>query len=525
MKTGEQAPEAHGAAAAMERMPTGAKLFLILSAALLPLAAIAFFATLQTNRASDLEMRARLNVAAHESARALAIELTGDLTAVRDALATFDAQPDDVPACAKLEGVFAHQTASGARFGVVARDGRLLCGTATPISSSIRIPETGHPAVHLMPEGLSLVTRSTGGSRATVFFPVDLIAAIGAPSGFLTPYGATLLHGSERLILQSLERNGPLDRRETVTIDLPVDGLQFEMLARRAPITSSLVLALLLPFGMWLAAAAIGWFVVDRLLIRPLRNLRTSVGAFRPGEVIDPRQIGAMPAQELRELGNTFHDISRMVQQHESHMAEGLLRQTRLTREVHHRVKNNLQVIASLINFHARGAASQEAVAAYASIQRRVDALAAVHRYHFAELEENRGLELRQVIGELASNIRATAVEGSSPGITLDIEPLLASQDVTVAVAFLITEMIELAMSCVPSPQIRINIKADPADPDRATLRVSSHALVESPELERLQDSRYGRVIGGLVRQLRTKMHYDPLVGAFELSIAVTGRA
>ena len=86
---------------------------------------------------------------------------------------------------------------------------------------------------------------------------------------------------------------------------------------------------------------------------------------------------------------------------------------------MHHRVKNNLQVIASLINFHARGAKSAEASAAYASIQRRVDALAVVHRHHFAEMEENRGLELRSVIGELASNIRATAPERSAGlGIT-----------------------------------------------------------------------------------------------------------
>lgn len=72
-------------------------------------------------------------------------------------------------------------------------------------------------------------------------------------------------------------------------------------------------------------------------------------------------------------------------------------------------MKNNLQVISSLINFHARGATGPEAMAAYASIQRRVDALAVVHRHHFAELEDNRGLNLRTMIGELAANIRATA--------------------------------------------------------------------------------------------------------------------
>ena len=56
-------------------LPTGAKLFAILSVALLPFAIIAFFASVQTTRIADQETRSRLRVAATESARALSIEL------------------------------------------------------------------------------------------------------------------------------------------------------------------------------------------------------------------------------------------------------------------------------------------------------------------------------------------------------------------------------------------------------------------------------------------------------------------
>src|SRR3546814_1432333 len=132
----------------------------------------------------------------------------------------------------------------------------------------------------------------------------------------------------------------------------------------------------------------------------------------------------------MRKRGESFRTISRTGALHEADLAEGLIRQTKLTREVHHRVKNNLQVISSLINFHARGARSAEVVTAYASIQRRVDALAVVHRNHFAEMEENRGLSLRSVIGELSSNIRAPApAESARKGLVLAVEPFLISQD------------------------------------------------------------------------------------------------
>jgi hypothetical protein len=105
-----------------------------------------------------------------------------------------------------------------------------------------------------------------------------------------------------------------------------------------------------------------------------------------------------------------------------------------------------------------------------------------VHRHHYAELEENRGLELRSVIGELAANIRATAPEQRGGlGITLEIEPLLVNQDVAIAVAFLITEIVELAVNCNPTTHVRISIKGG-EEPDRAVLRVSSPALVESAD-------------------------------------------
>ena len=60
--------------------------------------------------------------------------------------------------------------------------------------------------------------------------------------------------------------------------------------------------------------------------------------------------------------------------------------------------------------------------------------------------------------------------------------------------------------------------------PDRAVLRISSPALIESDELRSLLATRYGRVIEGLSRQLRSKLHHDPLVGAFEIPIVVVGR-
>jgi two-component sensor histidine kinase len=506
------------------RLTTGAKLFLILSAALLPLALIAFFATLQTTRVADAEARARLRVATDESARAIAIELIGDMTALRVAVNALDADAADVSSCARAQGVFAQQAAAGARFAIMDRSGRVLCGA--PFLQPVTLSDETPIASAIIPgRGIVLGVSGAGrGPTARAFFPQRFLAKLGTPTSRATGYSSAVVLRDQELVLGTIADAGTLDRMETMRVELGIGGLALRTSVRSAPITSSLVVALLLPLLMWAAAAGIGWFVVDRLLIRPLRQLRASVAAYTPGELIDPGQGSTLPAQEIRELGDTFRAISRTVALHEAGLAEGLVRQTRLTREVHHRVKNNLQVISSLINFHARAAVSADALAAYSSIQRRVDALAVVHRNHFAEMEENRGLNLRAVIGELSSNIRATAPEGAaSVAISLDIDPFLVNQDVAVAVAFLVTESMELAMNCDPAAQIRVAIKPSEID-KRAVLRVVSRAYVESPELRALVTTRYGRVMEGLSRQLRSPLHHDPLAGFYEITIAVMGR-
>jgi two-component sensor histidine kinase len=509
------------------QIPTGAKIFLILSAALLPLAVIAFFATLTTTQNADADARARLRVAASESARKLGIELIGDMTALRTALNALDADPGDAPSCARAQGVFAQQAAGGTRFAIVDNRRRLLCGAPLPRSMALIPSASDAPIAARVLPGQGLVLAIGGhpdGTSATAFFPARFLAGIGQPSGFTPPFEAALERDGDSVTLVELPPRAALERRESLRAALGVGELTLRMTVRSLPISSPLLIALLLPILMWAAAASIGWFIVDRLLIRPLRRLRTTVAAYVPGEEIDPDEVRALPAQEIRELGDTFRAISRTVAAHEAGLAEGLVRQTKLTREVHHRVKNNLQVISSLINFHARGSKSVEATAAYSGIQRRVDALAVVHRHHFAEMEESRGLSLRSVIGELASNIRATAPAGSTQlGIVLDVEPWLVNQDVGVAVAFLLTEIVELAMSCNPAAQIRISVKGGDAA-DRAILRVSSPALIDCGALQEGLNDRYGRVMEGLSRQLRAKLHHDPLIGAYEIAVAVIGR-
>jgi len=79
-------------------------------------------------------------------------------------------------------------------------------------------------------------------------------------------------------------------------------------------------------------------------------------------------------------------------------------------------------------------------------------------------------------------------------------------------------------MACDAEAQIRITLKPAPREADRAILRISSPALIESETLVARLSQRYGRVMEGLSRQLRAPLEYDAAVGEYAIAITILGR-
>jgi two-component sensor histidine kinase len=175
-----------------------------------------------------------------------------------------------------------------------------------------------------------------------------------------------------------------------------------------------------------------------------------------------------------------------------------------LVREVHHRVKNNLQVIASLLNIHSRTAAAPDVRAAYAAISRRVGALSVVHRNHFADVEESRGIALRPLLTELAAELRVSAPENARAlGVDLDLESVNTTQDVAVAIAFLVTEIVEFAMLQAPADSVEIALRRSSELTARLTLGSAVLTGDESEDPSRVQ---FERIVSGLAKQLRSSL-------------------
>jgi two-component system, chemotaxis family, sensor kinase Cph1 len=112
-----------------------------------------------------------------------------------------------------------------------------------------------------------------------------------------------------------------------------------------------------------------------------------------------------------------------------------------LLKEVNHRVQNSLQIVMTFLRMQAREASGSEAVAQLTEAQRRISAVALVHRrlYNGVSVEV---VDLGQYIDELVDDLAASMAEEWREHIHLDLVPVLISADRAVPVGLIVTELV-----------------------------------------------------------------------------------
>jgi two-component system, sensor histidine kinase PdtaS len=502
------------------RLSTGVKMLLILTLGLFPFGLIAILASIENAQESREGYAARIRERAVLQAQRVDSAVSRSVLLLRAASAAIPADASSDECTAALERLTRAEALPG-RYALAAGN-RWRCASRDFQPTVIRPARGERTAVEISPDGRSLrlaLYDAAGAPEGVGEFDRASIAAMVSIPGPETSQDLALRGAGRVMMLQDNFKPGAMD--EILAFRQPIAGDRIALTVETGqnPLTAAEWIIILLPVIMWMAAAAVGWLIVDRLLLKPLGRMQRAVAAYQPGDRSLDLPTLSSPAREIGDLGEAFRQVTQTVARHESELEAGLERQIKLVREVHHRVKNNLQVVASLLNLHARGAKNDDAAAAYASIQRRVDALAVVHRNHYAELEDNKGVSLKPLISELGAQLRANApASAARMQIRLAVEPYYVTQDVAVAIAFLITEIVEYAMFCGSS---LVSISLGDKDGGGALLAVESEALKGEAECDPGLTERFDRIVTGLSRQLRSSIDRDADTGRYALEIAV----
>ncbi len=260
------------------------------------------------------------------------------------------------------------------------------------------------------------------------------------------------------------------------------------------------------PLLMWLSSLAVAYFAVHWLAIRHIRSLRLRMSSFaKTRRVLLPRTPGSMPA-ELQEMEDSFIYMTDTILKDEADLENSVREQKVLLKEVYHRVKNNLQLIASIMNMQMRQLKSEEARSVLRRVQERVLSLATVHRnlYQNDTLAQIRGdLLLKEIINQ---HLDTAVASGTEIDVTLSLEKFELYPDQAVPLSLLATEAITNALKYIgrPSdglPWVRVALWVD--DAGDLTLKIENSTGAPISEHKPMSSGGLGaRLIAAFSQQL-----------------------
>ncbi|ASM73935.1 putative sensor histidine kinase pdtaS [Pseudosulfitobacter pseudonitzschiae] len=137
---------------------------------------------------------------------------------------------------------------------------------------------------------------------------------------------------------------------------------------------------LLFPLLMFVASLGVAYFAVDRLVVRHVKQLRNKVQAFSRTRRLPSTSDQLSLSAELQDLEDALAEMAFHLLDDEAQMEDALREKNVLLKEIHHRVRNNLQLISSIMNMQIRRAAEPETRDILRSLQERVMSLSSVHK-------------------------------------------------------------------------------------------------------------------------------------------------
>jgi two-component system, sensor histidine kinase PdtaS len=165
----------------------------------------------------------------------------------------------------------------------------------------------------------------------------------------------------------------------------------------------------------------------------------------------------------LKKAKNKTEQLSKKVHHINKDLSISLKQQKLLLSEVHHRVKNNLQIVISMLEWQADDAKDKPTKDSYKAMANRIYSIAAIHRMMYQkEMIEDIGLT--QYIKNLCENIQGSVHITSMPQFDIQCPSLNLNLETLIPLGIMLNELITNSIKHASLPdrklEIKISIKA-----------------------------------------------------------------
>ncbi len=302
-------------------------------------------------------------------------------------------------------------------------------------------------------------------------------------------------------------------------------------------------------FFLALVALFIGFFATAffaRRIVQPIQALDRIARDITAGDLHKRAEIRT--GDELESLANSFNQMTDQLQksrdkleqrvkertielaetnkkllaeirarkQTQAEITVSLAEKEVLLKEIHHRVKNNLQIISSLLYLQSKNITDEETISMFTDSRNRVISMALIHENLYRS--DNLALiDIREYLQNLTRELNTSySQEGRMVTVSLDIEPVPLSIDKAIPVGLIVNELISNAYKYAFSEnsesgngtnelQVILNVSED----REVTLSISDNGTGLPGNIDFRESPSLGlQLVNSLVNQLDGEINY-----------------
>jgi len=341
----------------------------------------------------------------------------------------------------------------------------------------------------------------------------DLVGVVDGAGRFILCSDEERLHSGvpidPRAIVGSASIRVKDEGEDYYAMSLPIPGSDWQALylspaaEAEAPLREFL-LVMLAVLAASAVGSALGAYALRRAVAGPLEHLIERIGMIAAGRYDE--RVASNPIAELELIGRAVNAMADSIQRRDRELKRDELRlttalgdKTLLLKEIFHRVKNNLQIISSLLSMQANEAEDEQVAAALRDGQERVYAMSLVHEFVY-QMSDLSSIETSEYATRLAVHL-AESFSFPRERIELELAGLDLGLERAIPFGLALNEMLTNAFKYASGGIIRVSLAF--AASGIATLSVADEGPgMRDPE----SDARPGHMGLSLIRGLAEQL-------------------
>ncbi|MDQ2656496.1 MAG: sensor histidine kinase, partial [Bacteroidota bacterium] len=180
-----------------------------------------------------------------------------------------------------------------------------------------------------------------------------------------------------------------------------------------------------------------------------------------------------------------------------------------LLKELHHRVKNNLQILSSLLSLQSQQLTDDTAIKAVKSSESRINAMALIHRKLYT-VDQNRTVDIKEYITELIQYlVYSYGYHERNFKLDLEIREISIDVDKAIPLGLILNELISNAFKHAyenqPNPRLAINLEYPEANELNIRIHDNGGGM---PAVDEKQRKTFGmKIVSTLIKELKGSLN------------------